>query len=63
MVYCLPDPCQGQVCTNRPHAICVSDFCGGCFARFYVSGNDVTDECVGKFLSYVQSFADMNRML
>ena len=45
MVYCPAVPCHGQVCTDHPHAICISDHCGGCFARFYADGTDVTDQC------------------
>ena len=43
LVNCLVDPCQFATCTD---ATCVSDFCGGCNARFFdEDGNEVTDTC------------------
>ena len=39
------DPCQFAKCPAHPNAKCVSDFCGGCNARFFEDGEEVTDTC------------------
>ena len=45
-VYCFVDPCQVTTCPAHPEARCVSDFCGGCNARFFDDeGNEVTKSC------------------
>ncbi|NQU68834.1 MAG: hypothetical protein HQ510_12900 [Candidatus Marinimicrobia bacterium] len=35
-VYCFIDPCEVTACEYYPDAECVSDYCGGCYANFYV---------------------------
>ena len=42
-VQCLVDPCQFASCENHPDAVCIADYCGGCNARFFLNGNEVTD--------------------
>ena len=52
-------PCHGQVCTNHPQAICINDYCGGCFARFYDdSFDDITNQCgnVVSLFTRIRSF-------
>ena len=45
-VYCFVDPCQVTTCPAQPEARCVSDYCGGCNARFFDDeGNEVTKSC------------------
>ncbi|XP_055340833.1 uncharacterized protein LOC129589926 [Paramacrobiotus metropolitanus] len=49
---CLPliDPCDpraNNTCPNFPNAQCRSSLCGGCFALWYVNGQDVTQQCRG----------------
>ena len=45
-VYCFVDPCQVTTCPAHPEAKCVSDFCGGCNARFFDDkGSEVTKSC------------------
>jgi len=39
-VQCFRDPCQGQTC-SVPNSKCVSDYCGGCYARWYVGSDPV----------------------
>ena len=41
-VHCLVDPCKVSTCPAIPKAKCISDFCGGCNARFFL---EVTDQC------------------
>ena len=48
-VNCFVDPCRFAKCPAHPNAKCVSDFCGGCNARFFEDGEEVTDTC-GKLL-------------
>jgi len=38
-VRCLVDPCRSATCPANPHARCVANYCGGCFADFYDSNN------------------------
>ncbi|MFQ6610109.1 MAG: hypothetical protein ACE5D7_04840, partial [Fidelibacterota bacterium] len=38
IVYCFIDPCEVTACDYYPDAECVSDYCGGCYADFYVDG-------------------------
>ncbi|CAF0755494.1 unnamed protein product [Adineta steineri] len=35
-VNCLVDPCKFATCKKYPTAVCRSNYCGGCFADFYV---------------------------
>jgi len=35
-VMCYIDPCEVTTCEYYPEAECVADYCGGCFADFYV---------------------------
>ena len=47
-VNCLLDPCDPRIaptCEAFPNAVCQSDFCGGCNAKFFVGGREVTDMC------------------
>lgn len=44
-VNCFVNPCQFAKCPAHPNARCVSDFCGGCNARFFEDGEEVTDTC------------------
>jgi hypothetical protein len=41
-VNCFVDPCVGARCRGFPDAVCVSDYCGGCNARFFLDGEEVT---------------------
>ena len=46
VVSCLIDPCKLAKCPAFPDAKCVSEFCGGCNARFFnAEGEEVTDKC------------------
>ncbi len=46
LVNCFVDPCRFGKCPAHPTAVCRSDFCGGCNARFFdAKGNEVTDNC------------------
>ena len=45
MVYCFVDPCQVANCPVYPTATCTSDYCGGCYARFYIGSEEVTSSC------------------
>ncbi|XP_021351240.1 kielin/chordin-like protein [Mizuhopecten yessoensis] len=45
MVQCFANPCDVQQCPSLPHAACVSDYCGGCNARFYINNEEVTGMC------------------
>ena len=45
-VNCLVDPCVGTTCQRFPDAVCVSDYCGGCNARFFQDGQEV--QCEGE---------------
>lgn len=42
---CQQDPCLTFSCPNFPHSQCLPDYCGGCKARFYEYGKEVTDIC------------------
>ena len=44
-VNCFVNPCKFAKCPAHPNARCVSDFCGGCNARFFEDGEEVTDTC------------------
>ena len=45
VVNCYLDPCLLSTCPQNPTAICVSDYCGGCNARWYYGGSDITMSC------------------
>ena len=48
MAYCFVDPCDRRfapTCEAYPDAVCHSDYCGGCTARFFVGLREVTDMC------------------
>ena len=47
-MYCLVDPCQSATCPGVDDATCVADYCGGCKARWFVDGVEVTDQCRGE---------------
>jgi len=38
-VFCFIDPCEVTSCEYYPEAECVADYCGGCFANFYIDGD------------------------
>ncbi|XP_077869222.1 BMP-binding endothelial regulator protein-like isoform X2 [Saccoglossus kowalevskii] len=44
-VACFVDPCSVTECPLFPNAQCISNYCGGCYADFYVDGKlvDCTD--------------------
>lgn len=42
---CFADPCDVTQCHAFPKAKCVSDFCGGCNAKFFLGGKEVTHWC------------------
>ena len=44
-VNCLVDPCRYSSCRAYPSAVCRSDYCGGCNARFYLGKREVTKQC------------------
>ncbi|KAH3750905.1 hypothetical protein DPMN_185443 [Dreissena polymorpha] len=44
IVNCFVDPCeiaQQNGCYGHPNAVCQSDYCGGCHARWYENGHIV----------------------
>nr|XP_034320817.1 uncharacterized protein LOC117687784 [Crassostrea gigas] len=45
-IRCIVAACQIERCRNFPQARCVG-YCGGCFARFFVGGVNVTPFCGG----------------
>ena len=47
-VNCLVDPCTVERCHGHPDAKCVADYCGGCNARYYENGMEITD-CDSEF--------------
>ncbi|BFZ04814.1 hypothetical protein BsWGS_07853 [Bradybaena similaris] len=44
-VRCKAAPCDVSQCPRYQNATCVNDYCGGCFARYFVDGKDVTKFC------------------
>ena len=46
-VYCFVDPCLVTNCPAYPDAYCVADYCGGCYADFFVDGEEVNCESIG----------------
>ncbi|MBC8479818.1 MAG: right-handed parallel beta-helix repeat-containing protein, partial [FCB group bacterium] len=43
LVDCFVDPCEVETCPLYPDAECIADYCGGCFAHFFV--DDVEVDC------------------
>ena len=37
-VYCFVDPCLVSECSSYPDAECVANYCGGCWADYYLNG-------------------------
>ncbi len=50
LVDCFVDPCEVSSCSDYPLAECVSNFCDGCWADYYVNGElvfcNTPDECI-----------------
>ena len=44
-VNCWANPCRFSSCPAFPEATCVADYCGGCFAKYYMNGKEV--DCQG----------------
>lgn len=53
IVNCFADPCQVNTCEAFPEATCVSNFCGGCNADFFVDGKKVN--CSGSCVKTVST--------
>ena len=49
-VNCFVNPCSVSECTSYPDAECVANYCGGCWADYYLDGNqincDLSMDCV-----------------
>ena len=49
-VYCFVDPCLVSECSSYPDAECVANYCGGCWADYYLNGElidcDSSTDCV-----------------
>ena len=49
-VNCFVDPCLMSECTSYPDAECVANYCGGCWADYYLDGEqincDLSMDCV-----------------
>jgi len=49
-VNCFVDPCSVSECTSYPDAECVANYCGGCWADYYLYGElincDSSTDCV-----------------
>ncbi|CAD7705350.1 unnamed protein product [Ostreobium quekettii] len=43
--HCFVNPCDNAKCPAYPGAKCKADYCGGCFAKFFNGGVEVTDKC------------------
>ena len=52
-VNCLVDPCQSATCPGVDNATCVADYCGGCNAKWFVDGVEVTDQCQSERDHYI----------
>ncbi|KAL3885816.1 hypothetical protein ACJMK2_025852, partial [Sinanodonta woodiana] len=44
-VNCKANPCEVTKCPQYPNARCVPNYCGGCYAEFFVGETNVTDKC------------------
>ena len=42
---CLVSPCDNALCPMNSDAVCVSDYCGGCKAKWFCGTTDVTAYC------------------
>lgn len=42
IVGCAVNPCDSATCALYTNVLCQANFCGGCFAEFYVNGRKVT---------------------
>lgn len=42
---CFVNPCTVTTCPAQPNATCVDNYCGGCNARFFLYGQEVTSRC------------------
>ena len=55
-VNCFMDPCQFASCPAFPTAVCEADYCGGCYARFFVEMKSQTcamkTECAAVIISF-----------
>ena len=56
-VTCLINPCKQASCPSINGATCVSNYCGGCKAEWFLNGHNVTDQCQGQFNSYLFNLA------
>jgi len=49
-VSCFADPCSVSECTSNPDAECVANYCGGCWADYYLNDElincDLSMDCV-----------------
>lgn len=45
-VDCKVDPCTVTKCPQFPRARCVPNYCGGCYAEFFVGEKNVTEKCL-----------------
>ena len=54
-VECLVDPCVDSTCEDVLGAVCVTDRCGACTARWYSGDREVTDSCEGGYIQNVTS--------
>ena len=49
-VNCFVDPCLVSACSSYPDAECAADYCGGCWADYYLNGElincDSSTDCV-----------------
>ena len=49
-VNCFVNPCSVSECTSYPDAECVANYCGGCWADYYLDGNqincDLSMDCI-----------------
>ena len=49
-VSCFADPCAVSECTSYPDAECIANYCGGCWANYYLDGEqincDLSMDCV-----------------
>ena len=47
----MKDPCQSSTCDYNPTAVCQTDYCGGCNARWYCGESDITMSCSSSGIS------------
>ena len=41
-VDCFADPCEVSECISYPDAECIANYCGGCWADYYLDGEQIT---------------------